>query len=53
MVDFYLEGIQCLNFKAPNGAVALFRRALSQVCIDLGADSKQTLNKQIEILLMD
>ena len=50
MVDFYLEGIHCLNSNAPNGAVALFRRVLSQVCIDLGADPKQMLNKQIEIL---
>lgn len=50
IADFYLEGIRCLNSNAPNGAVALFRRALSLICIDLGADSNQVLNKQIEIL---
>ena len=46
----YLEGIVCLESNAPNGAVALFRRALQQICIDLGASEDDRLEDQVKKL---
>jgi len=49
----YLEGVRCLEVNSPNGAVGMFRRALQQTCVNLGADPSAGLKEQIKILPSD
>ena len=49
----YLEGVRCLDANSPNGAVSMFRRALSQVCVKLKANPKDRLVDQIKVLSND
>jgi len=44
---FYEEAMACLIANAPNGAVAMLRRTLQEICIDLGADPDKDLYEQI------
>jgi len=46
----YLEGVKCLDIFCPNAAVMMFRRTLSLVCIELGADIHAELKEQLKIL---
>ena len=48
-----MEGTRCLDANAPNGAVAMFRRALQQICVRLGAVPTDNLIDQIKILPSD
>lgn len=44
----YEEGLRCLNADAPRAAVSMFRRALQNALVDLGADKKLELLEQIK-----
>lgn len=45
--NFYEEAMRCLVANAPNGAAAMLRRTLQEICVELGADTSKTLNDQI------
>lgn len=46
----YLEGVNCLDNFCPNASVMMFRRTLSIICIDLGADNEKNLEDQMDSL---
>lgn len=50
ILDDYEEALKCQSIKANRAACAMFRRALQSALIQLGADSKLELIKQIESL---
>lgn len=50
IVKSYLEGVRSLDANAPNGAVAMFRRSLQQICVEKGANSNDRLVDQIKKL---
>jgi len=50
IVASYSEGLRCMDNNAPNGATAMFRRALQQVCVDKGAKKGNRLEDQIKVL---
>ena len=50
VLDDYEEALKCQSIKANRAACAMFRRALQSALIQLGADSKLELIKQIESL---
>lgn len=49
----YQEGLRCLSIGSPNGAVAMFRKCLQQICVQQGARKGQLLVDQVKILPLD
>jgi len=52
-VKSYQEGLRCLSINSPNGAVAMFRKCLQQICVEQGAKKGQRLVDQVKILPQD
>jgi len=50
ILDSYQEGLRCMDNNAPNGAAGMFRKALQQVCVNLGADKNDRLEDQVKVL---
>jgi Domain of unknown function (DUF4145) len=56
VADAYAEGIRCLSAGAPNGAVAMFRTAMTWIVDDKGsteAKAKGDLKEKVKQMVMD
>ena len=51
--ETYDEALRCMDNYAPNGAVAMFRRALQQICIKKEANKGERLEDQVNVLPED
>lgn len=48
--DPYLEGVKCMDNFCPNASVMMFRRTLSIICVDMGADVSLDFEDQLKEL---